>query len=140
VVALKQDGTVWAWGSNRVNQLGSTVASYSLSPVQVQGIETVSDITADLGHTIAIKRNNSVWAWGDAGTGKWGNGISLEGSVAPVQVSGYNGPVTVAAKVNPATVLSDNVETSNSTQADAGTIRNPTGVIKLPEVIVTAAR
>lgn len=107
VVALKHDGTVWAWGSNHASQLGRTMLSSSLSPVKVSGISNIIDITASVGHTIAIARNDTVWAWGDAGTGQWGNGTSLDGSIFPVQVSGYNGPVTVAAVVNPETVLRD---------------------------------
>lgn len=112
VVALKQDGTIWAWGSNHASQLGRTNVSFSLSPVQVQGIANITDITASVGHTIAIALNDTVWAWGDSGTGQWGNGISLEGSVYPVQVSGYNGLVTVAAVVNPETVLRDTADGS----------------------------
>jgi alpha-tubulin suppressor-like RCC1 family protein len=119
MAALKRDGTVWAWGSNQVSQLGKMTASYSFSPVKVSGIANIIDITASVGHTIAIAKNDSVWAWGDAGTGQWGNGISLNGSVSPVQVSGYNGPITVAAVVNPDTILRDHTVSSN-TPADAG--------------------
>jgi alpha-tubulin suppressor-like RCC1 family protein len=107
VVALKQDGTVWAWGSNRASQLGNTKVSYSFSPVQVQGIKNITDISASIGHTIAIMKNDSVWGWGDVGTGQWGNGVSVTGNDSPVRVAGYNGPVTVSAAVNPATVLRD---------------------------------
>jgi alpha-tubulin suppressor-like RCC1 family protein len=139
VVALKHDGTVWAWGSNNVSQLGSSKASYSFSPVQVPGLNNVADITASVGHTIAIASNNTVWAWGDAGTGQWGNGMSLEGSVSPVQVAGYNGLVTVAAVVNPDTVLRHNSD-GMSLIADAGTSLGTITQIKQSEVFITASR
>lgn len=42
VLALKDDGTVWAWGSNMFGQLGSAAISSSDVPVQVQF--TVEDI------------------------------------------------------------------------------------------------
>jgi alpha-tubulin suppressor-like RCC1 family protein len=139
VVALRHDGTVWAWGSNHASQLGSTAASYSFSPVQVAGLHNIADITASVGHTIAIASNNTVWAWGDAGTGQWGNGTSLEGSVSPVQVAGYNGLVTVASVVNPDSVLKHMMEGS-SMLADAGTSRSTIANIKRSEVFITASR
>jgi alpha-tubulin suppressor-like RCC1 family protein len=108
VVALKRDGTVWAWGNNDFGQLGGTKFSYSSSPVQVEGIGEIADITASRGHTIAISKNNTVLAWGDADTRQWGNGASMNGSINPVQVSGYNGPITVASVVNPDSMLRDN--------------------------------
>ena len=140
MAALKHDGTVWAWGNNQASQLGTKTAANSFIPVKVSGIGHIADITASIGHTIAIARNDSVWAWGDAGTGQWGNGISLEGSVTPVQVSGYNGPVTVAAVVNPDTVLRDSFEGS-SLLADAGSRHNSTtSSFKGSEIFITASR
>jgi alpha-tubulin suppressor-like RCC1 family protein len=138
VIALKHDGTVWGWGSNHANQLGQMSAAYSFSPVQVAGIQNITDLTASVGHTIAIAKNDTVWAWGDAGTGQWGNGVSLEGSTTPVQVSSYNGLVTIAAVVNPSTVLRDKAD-SSSIIADAG-ISNTTTRIRSQEVIKTASR
>jgi alpha-tubulin suppressor-like RCC1 family protein len=137
MVALKQDGTLWAWGSNRASQLGSTTVAYSYSPVQVQGVNNITDITASIGHTIAIAKNDSVWAWGDAGTGQWGNGISLNGSVSPVQVSGYNGPITVAAVVNPDTILRDHT-VSSSTLADAGASHRAIAQINRSEGLISS--
>jgi alpha-tubulin suppressor-like RCC1 family protein len=119
MAALKQDGSVWAWGSNYASQLGDKKDSFSLSPVKVAGVGSVADITAAASHTIAIAMNDSVWAWGDAGTGQWGNGISMNGSVTPVPVLGYNGPLKVAAVVNPDTVLK-NISDGSSVLADSG--------------------
>lgn len=136
MVALRQDGTVWAWGNNLANQLGTTKISYSFSPVQVSGISNITDITASAGHTIAIAHNDSVWGWGDTGTGQWGNGASLDGIASPAQVSGFNGPVTVAAVVNPDTVLRDKPDGS-SLLADAGSSRSN---IAQTGFIVTAFR
>jgi alpha-tubulin suppressor-like RCC1 family protein len=118
IAAVKQDGTVWAWGSNRASQLGTTEVAYSYSPMQVAGLSNIIDITASAGHTIAIAKNDAVLGWGDTGTGQWGNGASLNGNVSPVQVSGYNGPVEVAALVNPNSVLRG---TEDSMVADANT-------------------
>ena len=139
VVAVKHNGTVWAWGSNHTSQLGGTKVSYSLSPMQVQGLVAIADITASVGHTIAIAENDAVWAWGDAGTGQWGNGISLEGSAHPVPVSGYNGPISVAAVVNPDTIQRERIDGSG-VLADAGSNGTLRAENIIPEAFITASR
>jgi alpha-tubulin suppressor-like RCC1 family protein len=139
VSALKRDGSVWAWGNNLDNQLGRTNISYSSLPMQIQGLNNISDITASVGHTIAIARNDAVWAWGDVGTGQWGNGISLNGSAQPVQVSGYNGPVTVAAVVNPDTILLARINGSVQL-ADAGTSETVHNNLNMSGALITASR
>jgi alpha-tubulin suppressor-like RCC1 family protein len=139
VSALKSDGSVWAWGNNLDSQLGRTNISYSSLPMQIQGITNIDDITASVGHTLAIAENNVVWGWGDTESGEWGNGLSLDGSAHPVPVTGYNGYVSVAAVVNPDTVLRDRIE-DTGLQADVGsngTVRSK-GVI--PAAFVTASR
>jgi len=118
VVALKRDGTVWAWGNNDAGQLGVTKLTYSFSPLQVEGLGDVADITASIGQTIAITRDNRVLAWGNARS----NVASDIGSRSPVPVSGYNGPVMVAAVVNPDTLNVQKINPdSSSLLADAGT-------------------
>ncbi len=139
MAALKHDGTVWAWGSNLNSQLGSTDMAHSFTPTQVAGLYNITDITASVGHTIAIAKNDTVWAWGDAGTGQWGNGISLDGSVSPVQVSGFNGPLTVAAVVDPGSVLWHRSDTG-SMLANSATERIPAPNTGRTGVIITASR
>ena len=43
-VALKSDGTVWAWGWNGYGQLGNGSINPSLTPVQVSGLTNVKAI------------------------------------------------------------------------------------------------
>jgi alpha-tubulin suppressor-like RCC1 family protein len=126
VVALKRDGTVWAWGNNDAGQLGNNKLAYSFSPQQVEGLSEVSVITASIGHTIAITRDNTVLSWGNA----WSDGASHSGSHEPVLVSGYNGPVTVAAVVNTDTVIAQRAEPESSTLlADASESNGPASQI-----------
>jgi alpha-tubulin suppressor-like RCC1 family protein len=37
-LALRRDGTVWAWGYNNAGQLGDGSTSARLAPVQVTGL------------------------------------------------------------------------------------------------------
>ena len=72
-VALKADGTVWAWGDNSFGQLGDSTATERLTPVQVSGLSGVTAVAAgDYHHTVALKADGTVWAWGYNGTGQLG--------------------------------------------------------------------
>ena len=67
-LALKNDGTVWAWGWNANGQLGNGTTTDSSSPVRVETSSAVlSGIKAIAGgesHSLALKNDGTVWAWG----------------------------------------------------------------------------
>jgi pSer/pThr/pTyr-binding forkhead associated (FHA) protein len=66
-VALKRDGTVWAWGANSVGSLGDGSFTDRLAPVRV-GTDTDWRFVNCVGFfTVAIKTNGSLWAWGPVG-------------------------------------------------------------------------
>lgn len=86
-IALKSDGTVWAWGYNFYGQLGDGTSTDKNTPVQVSGLTGVTAIASGNDHTIALKSDGTVWAWGFNGDGQLGDG-TLTNSSTPVQVSG----------------------------------------------------
>jgi alpha-tubulin suppressor-like RCC1 family protein len=104
--ALKNDGTVWAWGNNDIGQLGNgwrgdnTVATGwgggSMVPVRVQGLTGVTAIAASYYGAYALRSDGTVWAWGSGATGRLGNGHTDDSSV-PVQVSGLTGVTAIAS-------------------------------------------
>jgi len=67
-VALREDGTVWAWGSNLWGQLGDGTQSNRLTPVQVQNLSNVKAIAAGREHSMALREDGTVWTWGWDGT------------------------------------------------------------------------
>lgn len=74
-VALKPDGTVFAWGFNIRGNLGNgTTSSASLTPVQ-SAITNVIDIKTAGFHTLAKKSDGSIWAWGWNQHGELGIGV-----------------------------------------------------------------
>jgi alpha-tubulin suppressor-like RCC1 family protein len=61
-VAVKSDGTLWAWGENRFGQLGDGTKTARQKPVFITG----DVIAAWCGHyhTLALKSDKTLWAWG----------------------------------------------------------------------------
>jgi hypothetical protein len=86
-LALKNDGTVWAWGANAQGQLGNGTNTDSNVPVQVSTLSGITAIAGGAYHSLALKNDGTVWAWGYNGTGQLGNGNNTDSNV-PVQVTG----------------------------------------------------
>lgn len=86
ILALEDDGTVWAWGSNRNGNLGSYVSEFSDVPVRIQNLNSIVDIVADPFSCLALKEDGTVWTWGDLIVEKFGGGLVRPGE-NPVQIS-----------------------------------------------------
>ena len=62
-LALKSDGTIWAWGANYHGQLGDgSMASDQATPVRsVPGTDWKQVATSGV-HTVALKRDGTLWS------------------------------------------------------------------------------
>jgi alpha-tubulin suppressor-like RCC1 family protein len=92
-LALKNDGTVFAWGDNELGQLGDgTKGDYASShtPVKVAGLSDVKAIAAGYPHSLALKNDGTVFAWGRNRSGELGDGTNANKNT-PVQVKGKDG-------------------------------------------------
>jgi alpha-tubulin suppressor-like RCC1 family protein len=64
-LALKTDGTIWAWGCNYFwGQLGDGTCEWRPNPVRVAGLSNVVAIAAGKYHSVALCADGSVWTWG----------------------------------------------------------------------------
>ena len=95
VLALREDGTVKAWGANDEGQLGNGTTTNSDVPVAVSGLSEVTAIAAGGKHSLALLKNGTVMAWGDNSEGQLGNGTTV-GSHVPVAVKELSSVVAIA--------------------------------------------
>src|SRR6266850_629769 len=95
-LALKGDGTVWAWGYNLYGQLGNGTNNDSNTPVQVSNLSNVVAIAGGGYHSLALQGDGTVWAWGYGLQGELGDGAATS-SNTPVQVGILSTVAAIAA-------------------------------------------
>ncbi|KPA17781.1 chromosome condensation regulator RCC1, partial [Candidatus Magnetomorum sp. HK-1] len=98
-LALKNDGTLWAWGSGMSGRLGNDVdGGNETRPIQVYDtngvdpLKNVIKIAAGLSHSLVLKSDGSVWAFGEYMNGRLGdNHTTNKTTPVPVRNSSNNG-------------------------------------------------
>jgi alpha-tubulin suppressor-like RCC1 family protein len=75
-LALRSDGTVWAWGDNSRGQLGDGSVTDRATPVPVAGLTNVVEIAAGGQFSLARRSDGSVRAWGANDRGQLGDGTA----------------------------------------------------------------
>ncbi|HIU33113.1 MAG TPA: hypothetical protein IAB02_00990 [Candidatus Pullichristensenella excrementigallinarum] len=83
--ALREDGTLWAWGAAEYGRLGVGLGGYVLEPTQVE-LEHVADVSAGYYHSLFLLEDGSVWGAGcNYDYGQIGDG-SAANHLSPVKV------------------------------------------------------
>lgn len=84
-LAIKTDGTIWAWGCNNCGQLGDGTLTSRCSPVRERSSSTNwCTISAGTYRSNAIKTSGELWAWGNNTCGSLGNGTTVH-TCSPVR-------------------------------------------------------
>jgi alpha-tubulin suppressor-like RCC1 family protein len=87
--AIKSDGTLWGWGANSQNQIGSLqILSqvYSSTPVQIGTDSDWAQVSTGMNSNGGIKTNGTLWTWTENnGYGQFGNNTSAN-VLSPMQL------------------------------------------------------
>ena len=76
-LAIKTDGTLWAWGKNDAGQLADGTTTDRYIPVQIGSDTNWNTVSAGWQHVVATKSDGSLWTWGDNEVGQLGNGTTV---------------------------------------------------------------
>jgi len=129
-LALKSDGSLWAWGENSSGQIGDglVVPANQTVPVRIGTDTDWIAIAAGGEHSAALKADRTLWVWGGNGSGQLGNGTTID-AVAPVRavlpgpLAPGDSSVLAAGKGHTQVVLADSTLWSwgNNTSGQLGT-------------------
>lgn len=61
-VVVKEDGSLWTWGSNEFGELGNGMTQESEYPIKI--MDDVIYAVAGINCTFAVKSDNTLWGWG----------------------------------------------------------------------------
>jgi len=103
-IALRKDGTVWAWGNREDGAIGdgdgkpggSLRVLSATAPVAVRGLTGITQIAAGPHYNLALTRDGKVMSWGGNGAGELGVGTRATGWT-PAEVTGLVDIVAIAA-------------------------------------------
>ena len=159
-LAIKTDGSIWAWGRNNYGQLGSGVTSNKVvTPIKNSSLFGVASVAAGRFHSLALKTDGTLWAWGANDRGQLGDGTTnmspkpkkILNGVAAIAAGGFHnivrkndgtlwawgandrgqlGDGTTTDRYNPVQItLPSNSVTLNVTKSGTGTVTSsPTGI------------
>ena len=91
MLAIKTDGTLWAWGGGGAGQLGQNSQTEYSSPIQIGSENTWRYLmSSGFSNFMATKTDGTLWAWGGQNDyGQLGQGDTNKRS-SPVQIPGTN--------------------------------------------------
>lgn len=95
-LAIKQDGTLFAWGRNQTGQLGDGTFLDRTTPTAIGTSKIWKKVVAGDYHAIGLRTDGTLWAWGRNLNGQLGTGNSASTNV-PVPVGTEADWVDVAA-------------------------------------------
>lgn len=72
-MAVRADGSLWGWGTNRFGILGDGTGVIRTEPVEINGIPDAKSVDLGEDHAIALCRDGSVWTWGSNQYGQLGD-------------------------------------------------------------------
>ena len=81
--AIKNDGSLWIWGSNDSGQLGT--GDQTDRPLPTKIMDDVQNVYLNDEHSAALKTDGSLWVWGSNDRGQLGTGSRAK-RLRPVKI------------------------------------------------------
>lgn len=106
-LALKSDGTCWAWGLGTSGRIGDNTVADRSSPVSVVGAHSFVFIAGGDAHSMALKADGSCWTWGTAATGRLGDNQTAANRSSPISVVGNHSFIAIAASLHAIALKAD---------------------------------
>ncbi len=97
-LAIRTNGTAWAWGYNLHGRLGDNTTVNKSSPVSVVGGFTDwIQVSAGGEHSLGLRANGTSWAWGRNSSGNLGDYTTVDKSSPVSVVGGFTNWVRLSA-------------------------------------------
>ena len=84
-LAVKTNGTLWAWGGNLNNILGDGTTTTRSSPVQIGTATNWKQVSVGSSHSMAVRTDGTLWGWGLNSSNQLGDGTTTL-RTTPVQI------------------------------------------------------
>ncbi|MBC7383350.1 MAG: T9SS type A sorting domain-containing protein [Bacteroidia bacterium] len=92
--ALKNDGTIWTWGSNQNGLFGTGNYISSSSPIQLNNLYNIVELNSHSKSVFALKGDGTIWAWGENTYGQLlGLGSPTTTVISPTKLVGSCPPL-----------------------------------------------
>ncbi len=95
-LAIRADGTLWAWGLNFFGRLGDGTTFSKSSPVRIGTESNWKTVSTGNYHSLAVKADGTLWAWGENEHGQLGDGTTID-KISPVRIGTGNNWKTISA-------------------------------------------
>lgn len=105
MLALKTDGSLWAWGNWPGSPAGETFPP-SVTPRRVDSGADWKEVSVGVTHCMAIKRDGSLWTWGRNHYGQLGTGITNDVAI-PTRIGNDRWTAIAAGAFNSYAVRED---------------------------------
>jgi alpha-tubulin suppressor-like RCC1 family protein len=138
--ALKDNGTLWGWGSNPSGMLGPSNLSIRQVPTQLNSDMDWSIISAGESHILAIKNNGTLWGWGSGDYGETGDSLPVNYfRSTPTQVGIDHDWVTISTGIDISFAIKSNGSLWAWGKNDVGQLGDGTFVNKRQPVQIGTA-
>lgn len=132
VIAVKEDGTVWSWGSGYYGELGTGSGDERrYIPKQIPGLQDVVEVAAGFHHVIALKRDGTAWGWGDNQYSQ-AVGVGPQHINEPRRVEGVSHVKRIAATANGSVFLTNEGDLYAMGENDGNPFPLESKVVKSP--------